>query len=377
MVWNPQGTDHGLSVSFSTEYKGVKEFFHYSVWRFKLLMTKESANHITLEHGSGGMLTMALIKDMILGHLKNQYLESLDDSAELPLPSSGRLAFTLDSYVVDPIFFPGGDIGSLSVYGSINDLSMQGAVPLYLALGLILEEGFHKEALAKIIASISHASKKAGVLVVTGDTKVVKKGQADKIFVTTAGVGFIPEGRNTAIDNARAGDLILINGGVGDHGIAIMMARQELGISSHIQTDSQPLNLLLEHLGDLMQHVHVLKDPTRGGLATSLNEIAEASGVGIVLEESSIPIKQEVLQISDLLGLDPLYLANEGKMVMAVERGWAEKVLQRMREHPFGLDASIIGEVLEEPKGKVIMRTRIGGKRILPVMRGVQLPRIC
>jgi len=340
-------------------------------------MSKERTNHITLEHGSGGMLTMALIKEMILYHLKNPYLEPLDDSAELPLPKSGRLAFTLDSYVVDPIFFSGGDIGSLSVYGSINDLTVQGAVPLYLALGLILEEGLAKDALDKIICSISEASQKAGVLVVTGDTKVVKKGQADKIFITTAGIGLIPEGRNTGINNARPGDLILINGDVGDHGIAIMMARQELGISSNIQTDSQPLNLLLEHLKDLMEHVHVLKDPTRGGLATCLNEIAEASGVCLVLEEKSIPIKEEVLQISDLLGLDPLYLANEGKVVMLVERKCAEEVLKRMRLHPFGANAAIIGEVLEEPKGKVILRTGIGGKRILPIMRGVQLPRIC
>ncbi len=332
---------------------------------------------ITLEHGSGGAKTMEFIQRWILSKLGNPYLEPLDDSAELFLGQDLRIAFTLDCYVVSPIFFPGGDIGSLAVYGTVNDLAMQGAEPLYLSLGLILEEGLPLAELEKILESVKGAAHHAGVLVVTGDTKVVKKGEADKVYITTSGVGLIPPKLNFGISNARPGDLVVVNGTIGDHGMAILASREELGIESQIKSDTAPLSLLLRELGDLKFHIRALKDPTRGGLATTLNEMATSSCVGIEIWEREIPFHQEVLGLSELLGLDPLYLANEGKLVAIVERSKADEIVEVMRRHPLGKDSKIIGEVLEAPKEKVLLKTKIGGKRIIPILKGIQLPRIC
>lgn len=341
------------------------------------MQISEPSEIITLEYGSGGQKTLEFISSHILAKLKNPYLEPLDDSAELPVPGGGRLAFTTDSYVVDPIFFPGGDIGCLSIYGTVNDLCMQGAKPLYIGLSLIIEEGLMFSELNKVLESVKEASERAKVEIVTGDTKVVKRGEADRLYITTSGIGVIPEICNFSIGNARAGDLIIINGTIGDHGVAILSARKELGIQSNIRSDTAPLSLLLEHLGDLKRYIHVMKDPTRGGLATSLNEIAHASNIGIRVWEDAIPIKDEVRKITELLGLDPLYLANEGKCVAVVEGPKADEILERMRTHPLGKDSQIIGEVVEGIPKKVVLRTRIGGTRILQIPRGIQLPRIC
>lgn len=332
---------------------------------------------ITLDHGSGGKKTIEFIGSQILARFKNPFLEPLDDSAELPIPQGGRLAFTTDSYVVDPIFFPGGDIGCLSVYGTVNDLCMQGARPLYIGLSLIIEEGLALSDLTKILESVREASEKAKVVVVTGDTKVVKRGEADRLYITTSGIGVIPELINFSMSNAKAGDLIIVNGSIGDHGVAILSARKELGIESNIVSDTAPLSLLLEHLGDLKRYIHVMKDPTRGGLATTLNEIAYASNIGIQIWEEAIPIKEEVRKITELLGLDPLFLANEGKCVAIVERSRAEEILERMSTHPLGKGSQIIGEIVEGIQRRVVIKTKIGGRRILQTPSGIQLPRIC
>lgn len=340
-------------------------------------INEPSGSIITLEYGSGGQKTIEFINSHILAKLKNPYLEPLDDSAELPIPQGGRLAFTTDSYVVDPIFFPGGDIGCLSVYGTVNDLCMQGAQPLYIGLSLIIEEGLMFEELIKILESVREASQRAKVTIVTGDTKVVKRGEADRLYITTSGIGVIPEAYDFCVRNAKVGDLVIINGTIGDHGVAILSAREELGIRSNITSDTAPLSLLLEHLGDLRRHIHVMKDPTRGGLATTLNEIASASSASIQVWEEAIPIKEEVRKITELLGLDPLYLANEGKCVAVVERSKAEEILDRMRTHTLGEDSQIIGEIIEGVQRRVLVKTRIGGTRILQIPRGIQLPRIC
>ena len=333
-------------------------------------------NRITLDHGSGGEASRELVNEIFLRRLDNEFLRRMDDSAVVELPG-GRVAITTDSYVVDPIFFPGGNIGSLAVHGTVNDLSMQGAIPLYLTLGLILEEGFPMADLVRIIDSVSQAAMEAGVKVVAGDTKVVTKGNLDKIFINTSGIGSIPEGVEVSSHNARPGDLILINGDIGDHGIAILTSREGLDFKTGLSSDSAPLNSLIATILKVSSRIHVLRDPTRGGVATALNEIAGQSGVGIHLFEDSLPISKPVTAASELLGLDPLYLANEGKCLIAVAPEDADAVLRTMKKERHGKRAQIIGRITAQPPGKVLLKTRVGGTRILSMLTGEQLPRIC
>jgi hydrogenase expression/formation protein HypE len=331
---------------------------------------------ITLDHGSGGEASHELVHDVFMSRLSNRFLDRMDDSAVLNL-SGTNVAMTTDSYVVDPIFFPGGDIGSLAVHGTVNDLSMQGAVPLYLTLGMILEEGFPLEDLARIVDSIALACRDAGVFVVAGDTKVVPKGHADKIFINTAGIGSIPNGIDVSSCNGKPGDLILVNGTIGDHGLAIMTCREGLELKSALVSDSAALNSMAERILHVCPQTHILRDPTRGGVATALNEIAVQSGVGIDLLEDALPISKSAAAVSEILGIDPLYVANEGKCLVFVAEKDAKMVLRAMKDHPFGKRSTIIGEVTDQNVGKVLLKTRIGGTRILPVLTGEQLPRIC
>jgi hydrogenase expression/formation protein HypE len=335
-----------------------------------------TTSHITLDHGAGGEASHELVHDIFLKRLANDFLSRLDDSAVVDL-AGGRFAMTTDSYVVDPIFFPGGNIGSLAVHGTVNDLCMQGAVPLYLTLGLILEEGLPMEDLVKIMDAVSQAAEEAGVNVVAGDTKVVPRGKADKIFINTAGVGAIPADVEVGSHNARPGDLLLINGSIGDHGVAILASREGLDFQTELISDSAPLNGLVSAVLTSGSRIHVLRDPTRGGVATALNEIAGQSGVGISLFEDALPISKAVMAASELLGLDPLYLANEGKCLIAVAPREADRVVKVMRRHPYGKKAAIIGEVTDQNPGRVLLKTRIGGTRILSMLTGEQLPRIC
>ena len=333
-------------------------------------------NQVTLDHGSGGEASHELVNDILISRLDNEFLRRLDDSAVIEL-SGYKFAMTTDSYVVDPIFFPGGDIGSLAVHGTVNDLSMQGAIPLYLTLGLILEEGLPMEDLIRIVDSVSHASQEAGVKVIAGDTKVVPKGNLDKIFINTSGIGSVPKGVDVSCHNARPGDLILINGDIGDHGIAILTSREGFDFKTDLISDSAPLNYLVSSILEVSSRVHVLRDPTRGGVATALNEIAGQSDVGVHLFEDSLPIAKPVVAASEILGLDPLYLANEGKCLIAVAPQDADSVLSAMKRDKYGKNSRIIGEVIDKNPGRVLLKTKVGGTRILSMLTGEQLPRIC
>ncbi len=330
---------------------------------------------ILLAHGSGSRLSHELIEKNFLPPLANPLLAKLDDSAVFDL--SGRLAFTTDSYVVSPIFFPGGDIGKLAVCGTVNDLSMSGAKPLYLSLSFIIEEGLTLGELKKVVSSIKAAAEEAGVKIVTGDTKVVNRGSADKLFINTSGIGIIPEGIDISGANAKVGDKIILSGTIGDHGIAVMSQREGLKFSVPVQSDCAPLNKLVSQMLEASSKIHCLRDPTRGGLATTLNEFARQSGVGISIEEEKIPVRDAVRAACELLGFDPLYVANEGKLVAIVAPNDAGKILAKMKRNQYGADASIIGEVTDEHKGKVIMKTRLGASRIVDMLSGELLPRIC
>ncbi len=330
---------------------------------------------ILLAHGSGGRLSHELVEKTLLPFVANQELNKLDDSAVFE--ASGRLAFTIDSYVVNPIFFPGGDIGRLAVCGTVNDLAMSGAGPLYLSLAAIIEEGFLLSELEQVMRSIKEAAQEAGVSIIAGDTKVVNRGQADKLFITTSGVGTVSPGVDIAGANARAGDKVLLSGTVGDHGIAVMSQREGLEFSMSLESDCAPLNGLVAGMLEISPRIHCLRDPTRGGLATTLNELARQSEVGIIVEEVTIPVRGEVRAACDLLGLDPLYVANEGKLVAVVDPGDADSVLAEMKRSNYGRDAAIIGEVTSEHPGKVMIRTRLGPSRILDMLSGELLPRIC
>jgi hydrogenase expression/formation protein HypE len=330
---------------------------------------------IILAHGSGGRLSRELIEKKFLPIFANPFLGKLDDSAVFH--ACGRLAFTTDSYVVNPIFFPGGDIGKLAVCGTVNDLAMSGARPLYLSLSVIIEEGLPLKELEQITWSIKKAADEAEVTIITGDTKVVNRGQADKLFITTSGIGIVPPGIDISGSNAKVGDKILLSGTIGDHGIAIMSQREGFQFSMSLLSDCAPLNKLVAEMLEVSPRIHCLRDPTRGGLAATLNELAQQSKVGIVVEEAQIPVKEEVRAACELLGLDPLYIANEGKLVAIVEAADAEKVLQRMRRNIYGKDAAIVGEVTEEHPGKVIMKTTLGPSRIIDLPLGELLPRIC
>lgn len=330
---------------------------------------------IILAHGSGGKLAHELVEKGFLQALSNPLLDKLDDSAVFDL--SGRLAFTTDSYVVNPIFFPGGDIGKLAVCGTVNDLSMSGAVPLYLSLAFIIEEGFPHQDLMRTVSSVQAAAAEAGVEVVTGDTKVVNRGSADKLFVNTAGVGIVPQGVDISGSKAQPGDKIILSGTIGDHGIAVLSQREGLSFSTELKSDCAPLNRLVAEMIEASSQIHCLRDPTRGGLATTLNELAAQSKVGIRIEEEKIPVREEVRAACEMLGFDPLYIANEGKLVAAVAPEDAEAVLNAMRHSTYGRDAAIIGEVRQDNRGRVVMRTSLGASRIIDMLVGDLLPRIC
>ncbi len=332
-------------------------------------------NRILLAHGSGGKLSHDLIKKSFVSTLGNPILNKLDDSAVFEL--SGRLAFTTDSYVVSPIFFPGGDIGKLAVCGTVNDLSMSGAIPLYLSLSLIIEEGLLITDLKKIVDSIQRVASEAGVKIVAGDTKVVNKGSADKLFINTSGVGIVPPGIDISGANARPGDKVIVSGTLGDHGIAILSQREGLKFHVPIPSDCAPLNRLVAEMLEISANIHCLRDPTRGGLATILNEFAQQSQIGININEGSIPVNRAVLGACELLGFDPLYVANEGKLVAVVAPDDADKVVAKMRQNQYGHEATIIGEVVKEHPGRVVMKTRLGASRIVDVLVGELLPRIC
>lgn len=330
---------------------------------------------ILLAHGSGGKLSHNLIEKNLLPLFSNPMLDKLDDSAVFEL--SGRLAFTTDSYVVSPIFFPGGDIGKLAVCGTINDLAMCGAMPLFLSISLIIEEGFHMEELEIIVNSIKDTAGEANIKVVTGDTKVVNRGSADKLFINSSGLGLIPPGVNISGSNARPGDKVILSGTIGDHGIAVMSQREGLKFSVPVESDCAPLHKLVNEMVEVSSQIHCLRDPTRGGLATTLNEFAKQSKVSIRVEEEKIPISDAVRAACELLGFDPLYVANEGKLVAIVAPEDADCLLAKMKENQYGVNASLIGEVTTEPKGRVIMKTRLGASRIVDMLTGELLPRIC
>lgn len=335
-----------------------------------------SEDKILLAHGSGGKLSHDLIKQIFLPRFSNPFLEPLDDSAKIT-NQHGSIAFTTDSYVVNPIFFPGGDIGKLAVCGTVNDLSMIGAVPSYLSLSLILEEGFSIDLLKQIVSSISEVAEQAGVNIVTGDTKVVEHGAADQLFINTAGIGWIRPGVNLSGVNAKPGDKILLNGYLGDHEMAVLSQREGFKFQGELKSDCAPLNDLVGKMLDACPSIRCMRDPTRGGLATTLNEIASMSNVGMVIEEEKIPLRESVKGISELLGLDPLYLANEGKLIAICPPNEAERLLEVMKNHLFGRNAEIIGRVTEENQKRVILHTLIGGHRILDMLSGGQYPRIC
>ncbi|MFC1986030.1 hydrogenase expression/formation protein HypE [Chloroflexota bacterium] len=332
-------------------------------------------DRVLLAHGSGGKLSHDLVENIFVSALGNPILNMLEDSAVLEL--GGRLAFTTDSYVVSPIFFPGGDIGKLAVCGTVNDLSMSGATPLYLSLSLIIEEGLLIADLKKIIASIQHTVAEAGVKIVTGDTKVVNKGSVDKLFINTSGVGVVPLGIDISAANARPGDKIIVSGTLGDHGIAVLSQREGLEFNIPVPSDCAPLNQLVAEMLDVSTNIHCLRDPTRGGLATTLNEFARRSRVGINLDEGSIPVNKAVASACELLGFDPLYIANEGKLVAVVPPQDANKVLAKIGQNRYGREAAIIGEVVKEHPQRVVMKTRLGASRIIDMLVDELLPRIC
>ena len=332
-------------------------------------------NRILLAHGSGGKLSHDLVRKHIISRITNPLLDRLDDSAVLD--SEGRLAFTTDSYVVSPIIFPGGDIGRLAVCGTVNDLSMAGARPLYLSLSFIIEEGLAVSELEEIVRSIAETAAEAEIEIVTGDTKVVNRGDADRLFINTSGIGRIPNGIDISGANAKPGDKIILSGTIGDHGIAIMSKREGLNFTTTLESDCAPLNHLVADMLDESILINCLRDPTRGGLATTLNEIAGQSSVGMELEERSIPVRDEVRGACELLGLDPLYVANEGKLVAIVDEKAAEPVLAKMKQNIYGKDAVIIGRVTGEHRGRVVLKTPYGSSRILDMLSGEILPRIC
>jgi len=333
------------------------------------------ADKILLAHGSGGKLAHELVEKSFVKAFANPLLAKLDDSAAMDF--SGRLAFTTDSYVVSPIFFPGGDIGKLAVCGTVNDLAMSGAKPLYLSLAFIIEEGLPQDELNEIVGSVQKTAQEAGVEIVTGDTKVVHRGSADKLFINTAGIGIIPQGVDISGDKARPGDKVILSGTIGDHGIAVLSQREGLSFSTQLKSDCAPLGSLVAKMLEASPDIHCLRDPTRGGLATTLNELAKQSKVSVRIEEAKIPVREEVLAACEMLGFDPLYVANEGKLVAVVPAKDADRILKAMRENQYGTGAAIIGEVKAEHPGRVVMKTCLGASRIVDMLVGDLLPRIC
>ncbi len=334
------------------------------------------AGLVDMSHGSGGRAMAQLIDELFVEAFDNAWLREMNDQARLPMPP-GRLVVATDSHVVSPLFFPGGDIGCLSVHGTVNDVAMAGARPLYLTAGFILEEGYPLADLRRIVRSMAAAAREAGVPIVTGDTKVVEKGKGDGVFINTTGIGVVPEGIEISGDRARPGDAILVSGTLGDHGVAIMSLRENLAFETTIASDTAALHGLVAAMLASVPGIRCLRDPTRGGLATTLNEIARQSGVGMRLEEDSIPVRAEVAAACEFLGLDPLYVANEGKLVAICDPGDCGRLLEAMRAHPLGRDAARVGEVVEDPHHFVQMRTGFGGSRMVDWLAGEQLPRIC
>jgi hydrogenase expression/formation protein HypE len=333
-------------------------------------------NEIVLAHGSGGKLSHQLMEKMVLPQFRNELLEPLHDGAIFSIGGQ-RVAFSTDSYVVNPIFFPGGDIGQLAVHGTVNDLAMCGARPLYLSVGFILEEGTPMEEFWRVVQSMREAANVAGVMLVTGDTKVVDRGKADKIFINTSGIGVIPDGSNISPSRARPGDKIIMSGAMAVHGMAIMSVREGLEFENEIASDTAPLNSLVDAMLATKIDIHVLRDPTRGGITSALTEIAQSAKVGMLLDEARIPISEEVKGACEILGLDPLYVANEGKLLAIVAAQDVDLVLSAMKSHLLGKQAAIIGEVTSDHPGFVMMRTRVGGTRVVDMLSGEQLPRIC
>jgi len=343
---------------------------------FSCLLPIMEDETIQLAHGSGGRLSAELVSRFFLPRFGNETLNRLEDQAVVDFPR-GRLALTTDSFVVDPLFFPGGDIGDLAINGTVNDVCMGGATPLYLAAAFIIEEGLPMATLHRILLSMEKAAKSAGVQIVTGDTKVVNRGCCDKLFITTTGVGRVPEGVNISAANLQTGDRIILSGTIADHGMAILTSREGLSFASRVQSDTAALNGLVARMLQASPAIHAMRDPTRGGLATMLNEFATASGVGIVLKEATIPVRPEVRGACEVLGIDPMYVANEGKLVAVVPGEAADTVVAAMRSHPLGREATIIGEVVAENRGMVVMGNALGAQRIVDMPVGEQLPRIC
>ena len=331
---------------------------------------------VDMSHGAGGRAMAQLIDELFVRHFDNDLLRQGNDNASFDV-AGGRMVMSVDGHVISPLFFPGGDIGSLAIHGTLNDVAAAGARPLYLSAGFILEEGFPLADLERIVASMGKASRDAGVPVVTGDTKVVERGKGDGVFITTTGVGVVPDGIRISGDLAEPGDAVLLSGTIGDHGVAIMSSRENLSFETTIESDSAALHTMVADLVAGVDSIHVLRDPTRGGLATTLNEIAAQSGVGMQLDEEAIPVKPAVEAACELLGLDPLYVANEGKMICIVAGDDAERALSIMRAHPLGCSAAVIGRVVEDEHGFVQMQTGFGGNRVLDWMSSEQLPRIC
>jgi hydrogenase expression/formation protein HypE len=331
---------------------------------------------VDMTHGSGGRAMAQLVEELFVAAFDNEWLRQMNDQATLAMPA-GRMVIATDSHVVSPLFFPGGDIGCLSVHGTINDVAMSGGRPLCLSAGFILEEGLPLSDLQRIVQSMAHAAREAGVPIVTGDTKVVEQGKGDGVFITTTGVGVVPDGIEISGDRARPGDKVLLSGTIGDHGIAIMAQREGLAFDTQVQSDTAALHELVAAMIEAVPQIHCLRDPTRGGLATTLNEIARQSRVGVWLDESEIPVASEVQAACELLGLDPLYVANEGKLVAICPPERAERLLGTMRAHPLGKHAAIIGEVKAASRPLVQMETSFGGSRVVDWLTGEQLPRIC
>lgn len=331
---------------------------------------------VELNHGSGGRASFQLIQQLFLSAFHNPWLAQQNDAASVDVPS-GRMVMSTDAHVVSPLFFPGGNIGSLSVNGTLNDIAMLGATPLYLSASFILEEGFPLRELQTIVMSMASCAKEAGVFIITGDTKVVERGKADGVFITTTGIGMVHEEAHISGDRAKPGDKVIINGSIGDHGIAIMAHRHQLRFQTPIKSDTVALHGLVAHMIEYSPNIHCLRDPTRGGLATSLNEIARQSRVGFIIDENQISIRNEVKGVCELLGIDPLYVANEGKLIAICAPEEAEGLVSSMHQHPLGKEATIIGDVIEDPRWFVQLKTKLGGTRIMDWLVGEQSPRIC
>ncbi len=331
---------------------------------------------VEMSHGGGGRAMAQLIEELFLAAFDNDWLRAQDDCAQFAVPA-GRLVMATDSHVVSPLFFPGGDIGCLSVHGTLNDVAMAGARPLYLASSFILEEGFPLADLKRIVESMAHAARRAGVPVVTGDTKVVERGKGDGVFITTTGVGVVPEGVAISASRARPGDAVLLSGSLGEHGMAVLAQREHLSFDAPIQSDTAALHELVAAMVAVVPDIHCLRDPTRGGLASALNEIARQAGVGMRLREAAIPVREPVRALCEFLGLDPLYVANEGKLIAICPVESADRLLATMRAHPLGREAAIIGAVVADDHGFVEMETMFGGRRLVDWLGGEQLPRIC